>query len=410
MPVVHRTYTEFDIRAVTVNGLSAKPAAPGEKPIGKFGTGLKYALAVLLREGCRVTIVTPEGTHKVVSKAGDFRGVGFEQLFLRTRTRDNKFKRTDLPFTTHYGSNWELWMAYREIHSNTLDEGGWSKFFSNVPEEHTHVSEGCAIIIEGEAYESLHYNSHQTFLKMGYEPILSTPSVDIWKLPHEDYVNELKYYRGLRAGKAPADKMMLYIYNVKSECYLTEERQVSDHYWDWAVLQAVAQSDNKELIKTFLEAEDDFWESTVIFNSSMTLGETFMKAASFAKVPARHYERIEAKRPKSIQQLAVEEYPTPWRVNTYSVVADNGNMVATKPSDMPSADFQALWEDRVRAINEHAPSAAYRLPEPVESEDRVNRDAEAWSEADEAPAPGFEGGEDGSKLTPSLAVPDEMPF
>ena len=29
-----------------------------------------------------------------------------------------------LPFTTELGKNWEVWQAYRELHSNTLDESG----------------------------------------------------------------------------------------------------------------------------------------------------------------------------------------------------------------------------------------------------------------------------------------------
>ncbi len=407
MAVVHRTYTPFDMRAVTIQGLSAKPAAPGEKPIGKFGTGLKYALAVLLREGNAVRIITPDGEYKFSTKQAEFRGVEYGQIGMRFHPDGAKKPKPWqlLPFTTHYGSNWEMWMAFREIHSNTLDEGGWTKGWANPPEEVLHVSEGCAIVVEGEAYDKEFWNSHNTFLKMnGREPILSTPTVDIWELPHEEYVTEFKYYRGLRAGKAPADKMMLFIYNVKAECYLSEERQVSDHYWDWHVMQAIAECDNEDLIKRFLEAEDGFWESTVLFRDEMRFGETFMRAAGYAKVPARHYERIEAKRPKSIEQLAVEEYPTPWRVNTYSIVADNGNKVASKPSGMAERDFQALWKDRLEAVNKHAPSAAYRVPE---VEERVNRDAEPWPEADEAPAVAVEGVEKADELGIDL---DKVPF
>ena len=398
MAVVHRTYTPFDMRAVTIQGLSAKPAAPGEKPIGKFGTGLKYALAVLLREGCAVRIITPEGCYRFTTKRAEFRGTEFGEIWMSFRPEGGTKPRPRklMPFTTHYGSNWEMWMAFREIHSNTLDEGGWTKGWAQPPEDVLHVSEGCAIVVDGEKYDHEFWNSHNTFLNMGgREPILSTPTVDIWELPHDDYVTEFKYYRGLRAGKAPNDKMMSFIYNVKAECYLSEERQVQDHYWDWHVMQAIAGCDDKDLIKRFLEAEDDFWESTVLFRDEMRFSPTFMAAAGYAKVPARHYERIEAKKPKSIEQLAVEEYPTPWRVNSYSIVADNGNMVASRPSGMAERDFQALWKDRLAAVNLHAPSAAYRVPE---VEERVNRDAEEGTGPDEAPAVAVEGGEKADEL------------
>lgn len=32
----------------------------------------------------------------------------------------------DLPFALNYGRNWEPWMAFRELESNTRDEGGSS--------------------------------------------------------------------------------------------------------------------------------------------------------------------------------------------------------------------------------------------------------------------------------------------
>lgn len=365
MAIVHRTYTEFDIRAVTIQGLSAKPDAEKRPAIGKFGTGLKYAIAVLVREGCSVTIVTPEGRYKIVGKSSEFRGQHYEGLMLRhTYWKDGKarIKRSELPFTTHYGSNWELWMAFRELHSNTLDEGGWTRQFHDVPKDHQHVSEGCAIIVEGEPYEREFYKSSQTFLGEMGTPLLSTPSVDIYELPHPDYVSEVKYYRGVRAGALRSDgtgELFKFIYNVKSECYLSEERQVQDHYWDWAVAQAIAECDDKDIIKEFLEADEDFFEYHVAFNPAMRFSETFMAAAGYAKVPSRVYEMIEKKKPKSIEQLAIEEFPTPWRVNDYSVVADNGNMVATKPAGLSGVDFKALWADRVVAINEHAPSASF---------------------------------------------------
>lgn len=366
MAIVHRTYTQFDIRAVTIQGLSAKPDAEQRPAIGKFGTGLKYAIAVLVREGCSVTIVTPEGRYKIVGKASEFRGQHYEGLMLRhTYQKDGKqrIKRSELPFTTHYGSNWELWMAFRELHSNTLDEGGWTRQFHDVPGEHQHVSEGCAIIVEGEPYEREFYKSHQTFLPQDPgEIILSTPAVDIYELPHPNYVSEVKYYRGVRAGALRCDgsgELFKFIYNVKSECYLSEERQVNDHYWDWAVAQAIAECEDKDIIKEFLEADEDFFEHHVAFNPAMRFSEAFMAAAGYAKVPSRVYEMIEKKKPKSIEQLAIEEFPTPWRVNDYSVVADNGNMVATKPAGMSAVDFVALWADRVVAINEHAPSASF---------------------------------------------------
>lgn len=392
MPIVHRTYTEFDIRAVTVTGLSAK--LPGKaNPIGKFGTGLKYAIAVLLREGLGVTIVTPTTRYKFVPNAIEFRGQQAEGILMRAWATDKvaRPKRQELGFTTHYGSNWELWMAFRELHSNTLDEGGFTQMFNNVPEEHLRVSEGCAIIVEGEAYESEFYNRHKTFLEAGPSTVLETANIKIYELPHEDYVAEYKYYRGLRAGKAEGEnKMFLFIYDVMTECYLSEERQVNDFYWNWAVANAIAQCDNEDLIRRVLEAEDDFWESQIQFQEVMKPSETFMRVAATAKVKARHSDYIKAHKPKSIEQLDLDQFPTPWKMTSEMIMAANDNPVAVRPNHMPKEDFKAIWADRLLAINIHAPT--------------LKREAD---EASPGPAVAAEGDEEAKELAPKS---DDIPF
>lgn len=363
MTVVHRTYTEFDLRSVTITGLSAKPEAGKIAPIGKFGTGLKYALAVLMRNGCSVTIVTPGQRHKVVGRVSEFRGQPFEGLMLRTyRTGPQgpgKAKRTDLPFTTHYGSNWEMWMAFRELHSNTLDEGGWTKAFQrDLPEEYQHISEGCAIIVEGEAYEKEFYRSHQTFLNAGPETRLEVGGVKIYDLPHADYANEFKYYRGLRAGKFHDNAVSLFTYDCVGEVFLTEERQVIDHYWDWRVATAIAGCDDEELIRAVLEAEDGCWEATLNFHDSMNPSPAFMRVAATAKVRQRHMEYIKAHTPASVKELDLDLYPTPWKMADYAILAGNDNVVAKRPDNMSAADWRSVWTDRVMAINTYAPTVA----------------------------------------------------
>lgn len=398
MPVVHRTYTEFDIRAVTVTGLSAKPGKTNA--IGKFGTGLKYAIAVLLRNGCSVQIITPEGRYKFVGHTIQFRGQITEGILMRFwPISGGRPKRQELGFTTHYGSNWEMWMAFRELHSNTLDEGGFTDIFNNVPAEHLKVSEGCAIIIEGEAYESEFYKRHQTFLDAGPRTRYETPAVKIYDLPHEDYLSEYKYYRGLRAGKAEGENgAFLFIYDVQQECYLSEERQVSDWYWNWAVANAIAQSDDADLIRAVLEAEDEYWEAQLQFQDAMTPSETFMEVAATAKVKGSHYEFIKSKKPKSIEQLDLEEYPTPWKLSQgMTILAANDNPVAVKPNGMDKDHFRAIWSDRLAAINLHAPSVF--LPA---------------SEEGEAPAVETEGGEEAPILAlegaETASTASDLPF
>ena len=54
MPIVHSTPGLIDLRAFTTFGVNSKPNS--KNPIGYFGTGLKYAVAVLARHKCPVTV------------------------------------------------------------------------------------------------------------------------------------------------------------------------------------------------------------------------------------------------------------------------------------------------------------------------------------------------------------------
>ena len=102
----------IDPKAFSIFGLHAKL---GDSPIGFFGTGLKYAIAILLREGRELTIHSGEQKLQFHAKEINFRGKIRQQVFCND---------TELPFTTEVGKNWKLWQAYRELVSNALDEGG----------------------------------------------------------------------------------------------------------------------------------------------------------------------------------------------------------------------------------------------------------------------------------------------
>ncbi len=116
----HKFYTPGTLQreCFTILGLNAKPNS--DNPIGYFGTGLKYAIAVILRNNGTIVIETPDYTAHFVSKTGMFRGVPYQKIVCQIND-DAPF---DLPLTLEYGKNWEPWMAYRELYTNTLDEGG----------------------------------------------------------------------------------------------------------------------------------------------------------------------------------------------------------------------------------------------------------------------------------------------
>jgi hypothetical protein len=62
---------EIDMTAISVMGLSAKES---DSAIGRFGTGLKYAVAITLRLGGQITIWSGLNHYTFEAKHIKFRG------------------------------------------------------------------------------------------------------------------------------------------------------------------------------------------------------------------------------------------------------------------------------------------------------------------------------------------------
>lgn len=123
----NKTYMEFankgviDLNAFKLLGASSKREATDK--IGFFGSGLKYATALMLREGIEFKVYAGKKEIKFGLVKQDFSGIGFNVI-----TVDGE--KTSL--TTEAGPDWEPWFAIREIYSNTIDEGGSMELVSSI--------------------------------------------------------------------------------------------------------------------------------------------------------------------------------------------------------------------------------------------------------------------------------------
>lgn len=221
-------------------GISAKEC---KSPIGLYGTGLKYAIAVLLRTGHSVTIQTESDTFNFSLKPLSFRGKDFDQVVCNGK---------DLPFTTEYGKLWEVWMAYRELVSNTIDEGGLH--FAGDPFDH-----GTSIVVEGEAIHQCLLN-HSKYFVGDREPVDECHKIRVYQ------GDGTIYYRGVRVG---AVKDALYSYEILEDITLTEDRTIKDPFrinsiigWSYASFLK-----NKELIRHVITCKKR-WETDLDFDWS----------------------------------------------------------------------------------------------------------------------------------------------
>lgn len=113
--------------------------------IGQFDSGLKYAIALLLRNEVNITIYTRNlndvTTYEFSSDVKKCDKTSKEkELIVVTETNysylpeDNgsttgEVKTHTTGFAKALGYNWEPWMAFRELFSNMLDEGPSGAFF-----------------------------------------------------------------------------------------------------------------------------------------------------------------------------------------------------------------------------------------------------------------------------------------
>jgi hypothetical protein len=239
--VVFSNDGELDIRAVKTMGMSAKD---NPNAIGYFGTGLKYAIAVLLRNKQSITIYSGNNEYRFTSANVDFRGKGFEIVSMNG---------DELGFTTDLGKNWEMWQAYRELACNATDEGGEVSISSFAP----NPQRGKTIIVcEGDKIEQC-YEERGTIILEG-TPLLKSCNVAVYHGgTHTVFYKHVKALQTLHC---------LYTYSILSPIELTEDRTIKySFYARGAVMNAVLESHNRDFIKTVLTAPKGTFEATFDF-------------------------------------------------------------------------------------------------------------------------------------------------
>ena len=267
--VVHETPGLIDIRSFTVFGINSKPNS--KNPIGRFGTGLKYAVAVLCREGCEVTVWIGENPHVFFTKTKVFRDKEFAQLYMRRRRGITaKWMATELPYTTEYGKDWQVWMALRELHSNTLDEGGKS-YAQLIDDPNPDGFPGqTRIVVTGQKYEEAFDKLFEVFMPNAsgghLTQVVPQPS-------------KVVYFRGLRAMDLKEPSVLTY--NINESMVLTEDRTIKEPYSaEYYAKRAVMGSTDKALITKVLTADDDKWESKFTYYETDSATDEFKSLAA----------------------------------------------------------------------------------------------------------------------------------
>ncbi len=251
--VIFTTETLLDLNCITLFGVSVKL---GDNPIGKFGTGLKYALAVLLRDGHEVLINIGMKSHYFTIKDASIRGEPFSVVHMNGEP---------LSFTTHLGAHWELWMAFRELYSNTQDEAGDVYSADSTPNK----QEGwTTVTVFGRDFVDVLDNKGEVFLST--LSLLESSS----ELAVSRGSSPFVYNKGIRI--AELDRPTVHTYNMLEDVTLTEDRNLkSEQELRNALSAHIMQSTSKDYIREALTAGPDSYEYELYFNNYLSHSEEF---------------------------------------------------------------------------------------------------------------------------------------
>lgn len=251
------TPSEFDLRAITTFGLHAKPNS--RSPIGQFGTGLKYAIAVTLRLGGSVHIHQPgQAPHRFETRSAIFRGKSIEEIW---RVRAGEAER--MPFALNHGLRWTDLMAFREFESNTRDEGGRTFHFIKPVEVMAHLQEAdshgeTVIVVEG--LDKAWYQRDEMFLPDDMVPLWDNGVIQV--LPRR---GKNVYLKGVKV--LELTKPSHYSYNILNpeamSISLTEDRTIDEYAFALCSGNQLRQCTNLEVLATLIKPGADRFEHRV---------------------------------------------------------------------------------------------------------------------------------------------------
>lgn len=254
--VIFENSGELDPRLIRSFGVNVKE---GEGAIGFFGTGLKYALAILARTEHGVTIQSGAATFEFSLAPAEIRGKAFEFIAMNGEP---------LGFTTELGKTWKLWMAYRELFCNCQDESGHVYEADAVPAPEPGKTR---VIVRGREFLAVRHEHDSYFLA----------GPPLWQghgLAVHSGLGSTFYYRNVMV--APVKNgVSLYRYNVLDDLDLTEDR-TARCAWDipHKVGRSLVRCDDPEILRVAVTASQGAFERQVDFDwESLTPSEAFLK-------------------------------------------------------------------------------------------------------------------------------------
>lgn len=339
--IVFRNKGLLSLIDLTTMGDSSK--REDDSKIGKFDSGLKYAIALLYRNNINFEIWSGKTKFKVGSiikidevankskelltieefeipfEKGDeglcnqcectnygtksnntstfqCEGIKCEETF-QQHNKDCYEQVKEIhttAFSPQLGYNWKLWMAFRELYSNTLDEGGDVSFIEGLDQtDYSSIDETNIIIYSCEKVENIIKNWNNYFLDPKLKSLNKDNNLKIYPNPE----GTLKLYK--QGILIYADKKIKarYCYDYKYAS-IDERRALNDKLsFEYSLTDKICYSTNKEFITDFLsDNSPDYYEAKLNFKYS-SISSEFKKVVNclYEKNSLHLYPSLKAK-------------------------------------------------------------------------------------------------------------------
>lgn len=296
---------ELDINSLILLGASTKRG--NDNKIGMFGSGNKYALAVLLRENIPIKIYSGLKEIKVTTKDVTLRDKIFKQIII-----DGK----ETSITIDAGPQWEIWMAIRELVSNAKDEGqdnivnktnliepkeGFTRFYIKhtskvlniIQNWDNYFSWDRIDILEsdntGKIFENKHPEGKMNVYRKGIKCIEEKTTTK--SLFHYDFYNlDINESRIVVGNWQIADRMGKMLAKTKNKkiAYEILKKSYNDEYNEYSILWGYEYNDTIKLSETYKEVIGNkiiiVDEYSANYQELINSTENFIVKESLAKV------------------------------------------------------------------------------------------------------------------------------
>jgi hypothetical protein len=263
--IVFENEGQIDPRLVMLIGVNVKGSA---SVIGYFGTGLKYAIACMMRWGEDIKIQSGAAEFTFTVEQTEIRGAEFGLI-----TMNSRYDKAQLGFTTALGKNWEPWMVYRELWCNAQDEPRHLVYETDVMPKPTAGS--TRVIVSGKKIEAAH-NAKNDFI---LDVVTRQPLNKVQGLELYEGRGEHIFYRGIAVQKL--ERPSLYTYNITEFLWLTEDRTAGSWATDPIIARNLTLIEGSPVIDSTIVAPSSVYESRLDYSGVKQPGEHWRQTAQY---------------------------------------------------------------------------------------------------------------------------------